>query len=225
MSRTKIPSGTQTDVLVQSRRRCCLCYGLNRDTGIKEGQIAHLDKKNSNNELDNLAFLCFEHHNSYDSIPSQSKGIQPSEVKSYRQQLMTALGSAFEQQTHFGTITIPRSDPYAGTYVRLGNDDSPAELSLTPLPDTIDENLRYYVHGMAYNGMSRSQGPNMGELGFAGIMYDKDELDEILITFSDRRALTSLRWLDQDVLVVQDQDTGGRYGIGVTFSGTYKRKR
>jgi hypothetical protein len=56
-SRRKIKKEVETPVLVLCRRRCCICYGLSRDTTIKTGQVAHLDRNRSNNNLDNLAYL------------------------------------------------------------------------------------------------------------------------------------------------------------------------
>lgn len=86
MVRKKIPDNIQKEVLVTSRRRCCICYGLNRDISIKKGQIAHLDGDN-NNKFDNLAFLCFDHHDEYDGKTSQSKNFTIKEVKKYRAEL------------------------------------------------------------------------------------------------------------------------------------------
>lgn len=82
--RTKTPADAVAHVLVKSRRRCCLCVALRNDFTEKRGQIAHLDRDPSNNDLDNLAFLCLEHHDQYDSRPSQSKGLTMDEVKRYR---------------------------------------------------------------------------------------------------------------------------------------------
>lgn len=87
MVRKKIPDNIQKEVLVTSRRRCCICYGLNRDISIKKGQIAHLDGDNNNNKFDNLAFLCFDHHDEYDGKTSQSKNFTIKEVKKYRAEL------------------------------------------------------------------------------------------------------------------------------------------
>lgn len=77
----------QADVLQRSRRRCCVCYGLNRDLEIKKGQIAHLDQDRGNNDPANLVFLCFEHHDEYDTKTSQSKGLRQKEVECYRSEL------------------------------------------------------------------------------------------------------------------------------------------
>lgn len=87
MVRPKAPKPIQTDVLTSSKRRCCICFGLNGDLDIKKGQIAHLDHDSSNNIPDNLAFLCFEHHDEYDSRTSQAKSMLDSEVKKYRSDL------------------------------------------------------------------------------------------------------------------------------------------
>ncbi len=85
--RKSMPRETQAQVLTLSRRRCCICFALSNDSSEKKGQIAHLDKDSSNNDFDNLAFLCLDHHDQYDSRTSQSKGISMEEVKVYRSQL------------------------------------------------------------------------------------------------------------------------------------------
>jgi len=87
MARVPVPEDNQAQVLILSRRRCCICYGLHRDVEIKRGQIAHLDRDNTNYDMDNLTFLCLVHHDEYDGTTSQSKGLRGSEVKQYRQLL------------------------------------------------------------------------------------------------------------------------------------------
>jgi len=72
---------------LRSRRRCCLCFGLNDDFDQKQGQVAHLDQDRDNNSPGNLAFLCLHHHDAYDSRTSQSKGLTIGEVKAYRESL------------------------------------------------------------------------------------------------------------------------------------------
>ncbi len=91
--RTKAPDSVQTEILVQSRRRCCICYGLNRDETVKRGQIAHVDGDPSNNSLGNLVYLCFDHHDEFDSRTSQSKGLLKSEVLKYREELYYHFGN------------------------------------------------------------------------------------------------------------------------------------
>lgn len=86
-NRKKIPLDVQKQVLLKSRRRCCLCFWLNGVDDVVKGQIAHLDQDPSNNNFENLAFLCFDHHDEYDSRPNVSKGFQKSEVAQWRNEL------------------------------------------------------------------------------------------------------------------------------------------
>lgn len=90
MVRKKTPRKVETEVLVSSRRRCCLCFGLHRDLEEKRGQIAHLDHNNENSVVENLAWLCLDHHDQYDSKTSQSKNYTIGEVKRYRAELYSA---------------------------------------------------------------------------------------------------------------------------------------
>ncbi len=85
--RTTIPPDAVADVLVTSRRRCCICFALSGDSTEKKGQVAHLNRDASNSSAENLVFLCFEHHDQYDSHTSQSKGLTVEEVRRYRVQL------------------------------------------------------------------------------------------------------------------------------------------
>lgn len=85
--RKPISQAVQDAIFVRSRRRCCVCYGLHRDVGLKAGQIAHLDQNAANATDDNLAFMCFVHHDQYDSTTRQSKNLTPREVKHYRDEL------------------------------------------------------------------------------------------------------------------------------------------
>ena len=91
--RKNIPDNVVAGVLETSRRRCCICVALRDDISEKKGQIAHLDRDPSHNDPDNLAFLCLEHHDQYDSRPSQSKGFTPEEVKRYRAALPARLAA------------------------------------------------------------------------------------------------------------------------------------
>lgn len=86
-ARATIPPEVIADVLVTSRRRCCICFALSNDPEEKKGQVAHLDRDASNSSRDNLVFLCFDHHDQYDSRTSQSKGFTIEEVRLYRAQL------------------------------------------------------------------------------------------------------------------------------------------
>lgn len=87
MARKQIPPKIRTQVEIECRRRCAICFGLENDDNRKTGQIAHLDHNNSNNKIDNLAYLCLFHHDEYDTKRSQSSGIKAPEVKHFRQEL------------------------------------------------------------------------------------------------------------------------------------------
>lgn len=87
MTRKPIPQATQDAIFVKSRRRCCVCFGLHRDMTLKVGQIAHLDRDSANPAEGNLAFMCFVHHDQYDSTTRQSKNLTIREVKTYRDEL------------------------------------------------------------------------------------------------------------------------------------------
>ncbi len=87
MKRKRVSDSTQAEVLVKSRRRCCVCFGLTRDDKVKHGQIAHLDQNPANDSEGNLAFLCLEHHDQFDSKTSQSKNLSRAEVERYKAEL------------------------------------------------------------------------------------------------------------------------------------------
>lgn len=82
-SRKKLAGDKATQALIRSARRCPLCFGLEGDSRIKRGQIAHLDRDPSNDASDNLQFLCLPHHDEYDTRTSQSKGMTEGEVRHY----------------------------------------------------------------------------------------------------------------------------------------------
>lgn len=97
-SRKKLTQDVQTEVLVASRRRCCICFGLHGDLTFKpQGQLAHVDRDPANSDADNLAFMCLEHHDWFDTRPSQSKGPTPEEARRYRNELYHELRKRDEQ--------------------------------------------------------------------------------------------------------------------------------
>lgn len=86
-TRPSLPKDIETQVLVKSRRRCCLCAFIDRDLHEKRVQIAHIDRDRNNHRPDNLVALCIDHHDIYDSRTSQSKGVTVGEVKHFRNEL------------------------------------------------------------------------------------------------------------------------------------------
>lgn len=95
--RAPLLDATQSAVLTKSRRRCCLCYWLNGIDEVKKGQIAHLDQDRSIADEDDLVFLCHDHHDEYDSIPSQSKGLREKEVRHWRDELYREMTYLFRE--------------------------------------------------------------------------------------------------------------------------------
>ena len=100
--RPHVPKETETRLLVQSRRRCCLCFGLSRDLTEKKGQVAHVDHNPANNEDDNLAWLCFDHHDDYDGKTSQSKRFTQEELREHRERLYLALAEMAPEESAQG---------------------------------------------------------------------------------------------------------------------------
>ena len=86
-NRKPIPNDTQHRILDRCRRRCALCVHFDQDYSQKEGQLAHIDRDPSNNDEDNLAYLCLPHHNDYDSNRRQTKNLTERELKTARDRL------------------------------------------------------------------------------------------------------------------------------------------
>lgn len=214
MARTPVSKADEAKILLTSRRRCCICFGLNRDTAIKQGQIAHLDRNSSNSVLDNLAFMCFDHHDQYDSTTRQSKNFTPPEVKEFRSELHKAVALAFGSEVAFGEVKAS-FDPVAGHYIRGGDFES-AELTIKKLADG-----SYHVSGLALWGKTRAHGPNMGDLDFVSELVD----GTMAYSFCDAsRAeyLVKLTFKDGR-LDVSEEKWVGVFGMNVNFSGQYEK--
>jgi len=93
MKRRRFPKDIETKVLLASRRRCALCFGLDGDTTEKEGQFAHVDRDGSNVNPENAAWLCTKHHARYDSRSRQTKAHTPEELRAYQAMLIEYLAS------------------------------------------------------------------------------------------------------------------------------------
>jgi hypothetical protein len=225
MSRKRISQKTVDSVLVSSRRRCCICFGLNRDTEQKKGQIAHLDGNNANSSLENLAYLCLDHHDAVDSSPSQAKGFTMGEVKHYRAELRNAVQRVMEQEVRFGAITLAARDPNVGHFVLNDSDISvAAELDITALPDTIDGSIQYFVSGFALVGGHRPSGPNIGDFSFVAELRG-NRLENTFYHGEDRdwAPYGIIIELHEEGLTLREENQPGPYGLGVQFSGEYSR--
>jgi hypothetical protein len=89
--RKALPADVTTKTLVDSARRCALCFGLESDLTFKAGQIAHSDRNPNNNRESNLVYLCLNHHDQYDSTTRLSKGITRPELLEYKKRLLAAI--------------------------------------------------------------------------------------------------------------------------------------
>jgi hypothetical protein len=102
MSRRK-PTGTaEQEVLIASRRRCALCFGLRGELSEKlQGQLAHVDRDHSNSVADNLCYLCLLHHDAYDTKSTQSKNLTEGELRHYRDALYEYLKTPDALRVYF----------------------------------------------------------------------------------------------------------------------------
>lgn len=131
MARKKIPDSVLTELFSCSARRCALCFGINNDFAEKKGQVAHVDKNHSNDNLDNLVWLCLDHHDRYDSKTSQTKNYSQHELKTYRNKL-------------YNTVSESRSTPDT---CELKSEHSIIEEVLTQLFQFFPYvNLRSYIN-------------------------------------------------------------------------------
>jgi hypothetical protein len=85
--RISIPQSIQDRVLTASARRCCICVFLRDQDEVRKGQIAHLNHNCNDTRFENLVWLCFDHHDEFDSTTTQSKGLTVGEVRQYRERL------------------------------------------------------------------------------------------------------------------------------------------
>lgn len=192
--RRTIPSEVETQLLQLSRRRCCVCFGLDNDFERKKGQIAHLDGDASNNRLDNLAWLCLDHHDEYDSQTSQSKGLKRPEVIGYRDELYHAvaefLGSnrgreesllsssgeldyylvTFDSAQQVGVTALQRVRAASATLVRrlkAANDTATRDLASGKAPQSGFRRWEDQT-AKALNEFARSLQRDVDEIGRAG---------------------------------------------------------
>jgi hypothetical protein len=156
--RSPIPTKVIAEVTTASRRRCCICFGLEHDDRKKQGQIAHLDRDPSNHRLENLAFLCLDHHDQYDSRTSQSKGFTIDEVKRYRLELVSAMSRRVrpseDEEALARVISRPRKEP---TFIsRIGTASAPPLIALS---------LQWVLMTFITSAMSMGFGTFFGALG------------------------------------------------------------
>ena len=91
MKRSRPTADVEHDVLIACGRKCCLCYFLENNQRTRKGQIAHINQNRADSRAENLVWLCFDHHDEYDSTTRQSKGLTAGELRSYRDRLTALL--------------------------------------------------------------------------------------------------------------------------------------
>jgi len=209
--RKAMSSKVQEIVLVKSRRRCCLCFGLDHDVRIVQGQIAHVDRDASNSDPGNLAFLCLSHHEAYDSRTSQSKGITEMELRRYREELYAVMERAFIRPVVVGGRSVRITGDLSGRYAWTRENDQ-AELQVTV------EGRLAKVSGMALHGATWPMGPNIGDLDFEA------PIDQGRIQYREPDAgggySLDLVFVDRTIKATES-NAFGRFGAGVSFAGTF----
>ena len=76
--KTKVPKATDDEVVFKSNLQCCVCQK-------KGDHIHHLDGNNNNHDFDNLALLCFEHHELASITGNISKKLSKGAIIKYRE--------------------------------------------------------------------------------------------------------------------------------------------
>ena len=182
--RPKLPSQTETEVLIHSRRRCCLCFGLNFDTSYKRIQIAHLDGDRENNKIDNLAALCQHHHDEYDAVYKQTKGLTATEVKQYRQQLYSALDK--EQQN----LSLSFSKNQSNSKNSVKESATPSAYLLGRVLEAYDVEMDKRNKGGSVNGISLAYLASIAIDEFG----DFDVAREILVSLVRLTSIPNKHW-------------------------------
>ncbi|MGY1490018.1 hypothetical protein ACW4YW_11435 [Methylobacillus pratensis] len=174
-----------------------------------------MDKDSSNDAEDNLAFLCLDCHDRYDSKTSQSKNFTIGEVKGFRAELDTALDSAFSKDVRFGEAVAAATEGINGQYIRVDGGSSSAELTVRQLP-----NGDIRVIGEALWGANREHGPNIGTLDFLADLDGNVAIFEDHLLGDDRPYRACLIFANE-LLEVDEDNPGGYFGMNVSFAGTY----
>lgn len=182
MGRVAPSPEVELQVLLSSRRRCCLCYGLHGDLRVKQGQLAHLDRNPANSSADNLAFMCLEHHDWFDTKPSQSKRATPEEAKHYREKLYDELRRQDQDEANAeAAATLPE----VGVAVAVPDEGSGWRRALPPEQIAIlralaaavndGQEQMHLTEAIGRSGLSAARFKNhadqLDDLGYLGFIY------------------------------------------------------
>ncbi|WP_313195997.1 hypothetical protein [Shinella zoogloeoides] len=227
MARKHMPADNVKATLIESRRRCCVCYALERNNKVRKGQIAHLDQDNSNHNKGNLAWLCFDHHDEYDGKTSQSKKLTIQEVKLYKRELLEWVNVFLVPERSAEGPPKPEEaghdDPYAGLWLRINSDDNQSEIQVVLLPPNMDGDVRYFVSGLGFRGINEGVG-SVGEFDFyATLSYDFAGNGDFLRYMREGDVALELTFTSDGHLVVTENTKKTPYGTGAKFAGSYYR--
>ncbi len=142
--RRSVPADVEQQVLQLSLRRCALCFHLNQDTGVKKGQIAHVDHRRSRSTLENLVFLCLDHHSEYDSTTSQHKNFTVAEVRAARTALYKRIRATAQPPAGPSASAVVKTSETCNEEARL---DGFSELLLVHFGRSIHDSLSpFQIH-------------------------------------------------------------------------------
>lgn len=210
--RKSIRKETETKVLIHCKRRCAVCYGLHLDVSIKKGQIAHLDQNPANNKLDNLVFLCFDHHDEYDSRTSQSKGLTEGELRHFRSKLVGSINKDWKESNPFNITPLIDIEEISGHYVwEAGN--ATAELDVRALGHNQVE-----VSGLAFWGTNNPLGPNIGQVDFKELISN----NEVLYVDSGTGYEMHISFTQKGIFI-EEKNIQEQFGMNVSFAGEFRR--
>jgi Restriction endonuclease len=90
--RKVLPGAVVQQVLLNCKRRCCICYAAGKDD-VREGNISHLKRigESDMESEDNLVFLCYQHHREM-----ETGKLDAEEVRTARQELYRFLSQPSE---------------------------------------------------------------------------------------------------------------------------------
>lgn len=95
MTRNSISPRVQAEVVLKSKRRCAFCVGLLNNHEVRVGQIAHINRNHEDARFENLAWLCLEHHDQYDSTTSVTKNLTEIELRAHRDAIHRLYGGKY----------------------------------------------------------------------------------------------------------------------------------
>jgi hypothetical protein len=105
--RVPISAGLSAQVLVAHNHTCCVCHDVS-----KEVQIHHIDDDPSNNDVANLAVLCFDDHNRTQIRGGFGKHLLATEVTIYRDEWLKDVQTRRERANELASIRMAGATPH-----------------------------------------------------------------------------------------------------------------